>query len=95
MLTYLLYGGAALYLGVLTSISPCPLATYIAAISYIGRQVDNPRRVIHAGLLYTLGRCVLYLGLACLLATTALSIPAGHDTQSSASRFYGFKRRPG
>ena len=76
MVTYLLYGAAALYLGVLTSISPCPLATNIAAISYIGRKVEDPRMVIHAGLLYTLGRCVLYLALAGLLTTTALSIPA-------------------
>ena len=76
MLTYLLYAGAALYLGVLTSISPCPLATNIAAISYIGRKVDNPRMVIHAGLLYTLGRCLLYLVLAGVLTTTALTIPA-------------------
>lgn len=76
MVAYLLYSVAALYLGVLTSISPCPLATNIAAISYIGRKVENSRLVIHAGLLYTLGRCLLYLGLAALLATTALSIPA-------------------
>jgi cytochrome c biogenesis protein CcdA len=73
---YLVYAGAALYLGVLTSISPCPLATNIAAISYIGRNVEDSRLVINAGLLYTLGRCLLYLALAALLATTALSIPA-------------------
>lgn len=76
MVAYLLYFGAALYLGVLTSISPCPLATNIAAVSYIGRKVENSRAVIHAGLLYTLGRCLLYLGLATLLTTTAMSIPA-------------------
>ena len=76
MTTYLLYAAAAAYLGILTSISPCPLATNIAAVSYIGRKVESPRRVIVAGLLYTLGRCLLYLGLAVLLATTALSIPA-------------------
>jgi cytochrome c-type biogenesis protein len=76
MVAYLLYTAAALYLGVLTSISPCPLATNIAAISYIGRKVENSRLVINAGLLYTLGRCLLYLGLAALLTTTALSIPA-------------------
>ncbi len=76
MITYLLYVIAALYLGVLTSISPCPLATNIAAISYIGRKVESPRAVIYAGLLYTLGRCLLYLVLAGLLTTTALSIPA-------------------
>jgi cytochrome c-type biogenesis protein len=76
VVTYLLYLAAALYLGILTSISPCPLATNIAAISYIGRKVENSRLVINAGLLYTLGRCLLYLGLAALLTTTALSIPA-------------------
>jgi len=76
VVSYLLYAAAALYLGVLTSISPCPLATNIAAISYIGRKVESSRVVINAGLLYTLGRCLLYLGLAALLTTTALSIPA-------------------
>ncbi len=76
MAAYLIYVLAALYLGVLTSISPCPLATNIAAISYIGRKVENSRLVIHAGLLYTVGRCLLYLALATLLTTTALSIPA-------------------
>lgn len=76
MLTYLLYIVAALYLGLLTSISPCPLATNIAAISYVGRKVGDSRSVIAAGLLYTLGRCILYLGLAVLLAATAMSIPA-------------------
>jgi cytochrome c biogenesis protein CcdA len=75
MIAYFAYAAAALYLGLLTSISPCPLATNIAAISYIGRKVDKPRLVIHAGLLYTLGRCLLYLALAVLLTTTALTIP--------------------
>jgi cytochrome c biogenesis protein CcdA len=75
MVTYLLYLFAALYLGLLTSISPCPLATNIAAISYVGRKVGDTRFVIHAGLLYTSGRCLLYLALAVLLTTTALSIP--------------------
>ena len=44
MTAYLLYAGAALYLGVLTSISPCPLATNLAAISYVGRQIGSSRR---------------------------------------------------
>ena len=76
MTAYLLYVAAALYLGVLTSISPCPLATNIAAISYVGRKVGDSRWVMAAGLLYTLGRCLLYLGLAVLLVTTAMSVPA-------------------
>ncbi|NQU23135.1 MAG: sulfite exporter TauE/SafE family protein [Candidatus Nealsonbacteria bacterium] len=73
---YLLYILAALYLGLLTSISPCPLATNIAAISYIGQKVEGSRAVIRAGLLYTLGRCLLYVMLAVLVVAMALSIPA-------------------
>jgi cytochrome c biogenesis protein CcdA len=76
MSVYLLYIAAALYLGVLTSISPCPLATNIAAISYVGRKVGDPRWVMAAGLLYTVGRCLLYLVLAVFLAATAMSIDA-------------------
>ncbi|MCO6043934.1 aromatic aminobenezylarsenical efflux permease ArsG family transporter [Aeoliella sp. ICT_H6.2] len=75
MTQWWLAAGSALWLGVLTSISPCPLATNIAAISYIGRRVDNPRRVLLAGLLYTIGRVVAYVGLALLLVGTALSVP--------------------
>ena len=76
MVAYLLYALAALYLGLLTSISPCPLATNIAAISYVGRKVGDTRWVMAAGLLYTLGRCLLYMVLAVVIATTAMSIPA-------------------
>ena len=76
MVVYLLYAVAAAYLGVLTAISPCPLATNIAAISYVGRRVGSPRAVMIAGLLYTLGRCLLYVGLAVLLAKTAMSSDA-------------------
>ena len=75
MTEFWLAAGSALWLGVLTSISPCPLATNIAAISYIGRRVDNTRYVLLAGLLYTLGRVVAYVVLAGLLVGTALSVP--------------------
>lgn len=75
MTEFLLAGGSALWLGILTSISPCPLATNIAAISYIGRRVDSTRYVLLAGLLYTVGRVVAYVGLAFLLVSTALSVP--------------------
>ncbi len=75
MTEFLLAAGSALWLGVLTSISPCPLATNIAAISYIGRRVGNTQHVMLAGLLYTVGRVVAYVGLAFLLVSTALSVP--------------------
>ena len=66
---------SALWLGILTSISPCPLATNIAAISYIGRRVGNTRQVFLTGLLYTLGRTLVYLALGVLLVASVLAIP--------------------
>ncbi len=65
----------ALWFGVLTSISPCPLATNIAAISYIGKKVEHPRLVLATGLLYTLGRSAAYLVLGILLVESLLSAP--------------------
>jgi cytochrome c-type biogenesis protein len=67
--------GSALWLGILTSISPCPLATNIAAITYIGRQVGRPSRALITGLLYTLGRSLVYVGLAALAVGGVMAIP--------------------
>ncbi|MFP3937141.1 MAG: aromatic aminobenezylarsenical efflux permease ArsG family transporter [Phycisphaerae bacterium] len=57
----------AVWLGILTSISPCPLASNIAAISFIGRKVGSTRAVMFSGLLYTIGRTVAYLALGVLI----------------------------
>ena len=67
--------GTALWLGVLTSISPCPLATNVAAISYLGRRVDSPRHVLGGGLLYTAGRTAAYVALGSLFVMGLLSMP--------------------
>jgi cytochrome c biogenesis protein CcdA len=65
----------AVWMGLLTSVSPCPLATNIAAMSYIGREVGSRRRALVAGLLYTLGRAFAYAALAAILVGGLLSIP--------------------
>lgn len=57
----------AFVLGLLTAISPCPLATNIAAIGFIGKELDNRRRIFRNGLLYALGRTVAYTALGVLL----------------------------
>ena len=67
--------GAAVWLGILTSISPCPLATNIAAISYVGRKVEKTRLVLFAGLLYTLGRTLAYVTVAILVTRSLQLIP--------------------
>lgn len=65
----------AVWLGILTSISPCPLASNIAAISYIGRRVEKTALVLLAGLLYTLGRAVAYTVVALLVTRSMQLIP--------------------
>ena len=64
--------GGVLLLGLQTSISPCPLATNIAAISYITRNVSKSRDVLFSGLLYTAGRTVVYMLLAMLILSAVL-----------------------
>ena len=59
--------GLAVWFGILTSISPCPLATNVTAISFIGRRVDRIHRVLLAGLLYTAGRMAAYIALGVVL----------------------------
>jgi len=76
MTDLILAAGTAFWLGILTSISPCPLATNIAAISFVGRRVDAPSKVFWAGLLYTFGRTLTYVVLGVLLVTSLLSAPA-------------------
>ena len=67
---------SAFWLGILTSISPCPLAANVAAISFIGRSVGRPRRVFAAGMTYSLGRAVTYVLVGALVVTSVLSIPS-------------------
>lgn len=57
----------AFILGLMTAISPCPLATNITAIGFISRDIENRRRVFLKGLVYTLGRAITYTGLGVLL----------------------------
>jgi cytochrome c biogenesis protein CcdA len=66
---------SALWLGVLTSISPCPLATNVAAVSFIGKQFASAPRVALSGLFYVLGRMLAYLGLGAALIAGLMSAP--------------------
>ncbi len=62
----------AVWLGILTSISPCPLATNIAAISFVGDN-GTPGRIAACGLAYTAGRMAAYAALASVLVAGLLS----------------------
>ena len=56
----------AFILGLMTSISPCPLATNITAIGFISKDIVNQRKVFVNGLVYTLGRAISYTAIGLL-----------------------------
>jgi len=66
---------SAFWFGILTSISPCPLASNIAAISYIVKGVEKSSSVLTTGLMYTLGRMIAYIALGTLISASLLNIP--------------------
>jgi cytochrome c-type biogenesis protein len=66
---------AALWLGILTSISPCPLATNIAAISYIGKDMTSHMKVFVSGIAYTTGRVFAYAAVGVMLSAGLSSVP--------------------
>ncbi len=66
---------SALWLGVLTSISPCPLASNIAAVSYISRNMHKTSVVCITGTAYTLGRSAAYCVLAMLISFSLVTVP--------------------
>jgi len=66
---------SALFLGLITAISPCPLATSIAAVAYISQRVTDRKYAVTTGALYTLGRMFSYSAIGILIIVVGLEIP--------------------
>ena len=69
----------AIWLGILTSVSPCPLAANIAAVSFISRRITQRNIVFLSGVLYTLGRSLTYIVLGVLIVKTLVDVPILSD----------------
>ena len=80
---------SALWLGIQTSISPCPLATNIAAVAFLGRTVSSPRRVLLSGMVYAAGRTVAYVGLSMLILWILRDQIAAGSVLSKVLQKYG------
>ncbi|GAH53508.1 unnamed protein product, partial [marine sediment metagenome] len=80
---------SAFILGLLTAISPCPLATNITAIGFIGKDLENRNRVFYNGLIYTPGRAISYTALALILYTSADQIKLSGLFQRYGEKFIG------
>ena len=79
----------AIILGLMTAISPCPLATNISAIGFISRNIENRRRVFVNGLVYTLGRAISYTGLALIIFLGASKMHVSMIFQGWGERLLG------
>ena len=65
---------AAFFIGLMTALSPCPLATNITAIAYISKKIDNGKKTLLTGLVYTFGRMFTYVLLASLIVYVGLNV---------------------
>ncbi len=87
---FLLATWSAIWLGILTSISPCPLASNIAALSYLSKGLEKRGAVLLSGAFYTAGRVVAYVGVSALVVTGLLSIPSlAHFLQTWTNKVLG------
>ena len=65
----------ALWLGILTSVSPCPLASNIAAVSFISRDIKKKSTVVWAGASYIFGRMLCYTALGACISASLVNVP--------------------
>ena len=65
---------AAFFIGLMTALSPCPLATNITAIAYISKKIDNGKKTLLTGVFYTLGRMFSYVLLASLIVYIGVNV---------------------
>jgi cytochrome c-type biogenesis protein len=79
----------AFLLGLMTAISPCPLATNITATAYISREIGDKRKIFLNGLLYTLGRAISYTGLGVILFLGASRFQVSKLFQSHGNQILG------
>jgi len=80
---------SALLLGLMTAISPCPLATNITAVGFISKEIDNRNRVFVNGLLYTLGRAISYTVIALIIYFGADQFKFGGFFQQYGEKILG------
>ncbi|HEX2933816.1 MAG TPA: aromatic aminobenezylarsenical efflux permease ArsG family transporter [Bacteroidales bacterium] len=81
---------SALILGLMTAISPCPMATNITAIGFISKNIENKERIFLSGLLYTLGRAFSYTSLGLILYFGASRFQVAQIFQGWGERVIGF-----
>lgn len=80
---------SALLLGIMTAISPCPLATNITAIGFISKDIENKKKIFLNGIWYTLGRAFSYTTIGVILYFGASTFKVAKLFQSNGEKFLG------
>jgi len=80
---------SAFILGIMTAISPCPLATNITAIGFISKDIENKKRIFFNGIWYTLGRAFTYTLLGVILYFGVSKFQVAKFFQSNGEKFLG------
>lgn len=80
---------AAFALGLLTAVSPCPLATNITATAYIAKTINSKSKVVLSGLLYTFGRVFSYTAIGTLIYFGASKFQVAKLFQGNGEKFIG------
>ena len=81
---------AALALGLLTAIAPCPLATNVTATAYIAKTITNKKKVLLSGFLYTLGRVFSYTALGAIIYFGVSKFEVAKLFQGNGEKYIGF-----
>ncbi|MFK5957325.1 MAG: aromatic aminobenezylarsenical efflux permease ArsG family transporter [Lutibacter sp.] len=80
---------SALILGLMTAISPCPLATNITATAFISKNITNKKLVFLSGLLYSLGRAFSYTVIGLILFFGASKFQIARFFQQNGEKYLG------
>ena len=80
---------SAFVLGLMTAVSPCPLATNITATAYISKNITNKKKVFFSGILYSLGRAFSYTTIGLLLYLGASKFHVARFFNQNGEKYLG------
>jgi len=80
---------SAFILGLMTAISPCPLATNITATAFISKNISNKKKVFLSGVIYSLGRAFSYTAIGLILYFGASKFQIAKFLNQNGEKFLG------
>ncbi|MBT8190758.1 MAG: sulfite exporter TauE/SafE family protein [Saprospiraceae bacterium] len=80
---------SAFVLGLMTAISPCPLATNITATAYIAKNISSKKKVLLSGILYSIGRAFSYTLIGMILYFGASKFHIARFFQQNGEKYLG------